>query len=193
MTTVCLILGYVWTLKFRYGYFKRRGIPGPSPIFFFGHYRTLWSLPDLSEQLRRWTRQYGSIYGLFEGTRPLYVVSDVNFLHEVFVKQFASFHSRSIPFLMKEVKGHQVHMFGADGSTWLRQRQVINSTFSAAKLRLMSSIFNHCIQSLMDKLKSMEEKQEQFNIYVLYRRLAMDIICKYFSVETFTSDYLREE
>lgn len=179
-TVTCLIAGYVWTLKSRYDHFKQRGLAGPQPILFFGHYCKLWSLSDLSEQLRRWTRQYGSIYGLFEGTRPMYVVSDVNFLYEVFVKQFSSFDGHSIPFLMKEVRQHEVHMFGASGTTWRRQRSIINPTFSAAKLRLMSSLVSRCIQSLMDKLKSMEEKQEQFNIYVMYRRLTMDVICKYF-------------
>jgi len=183
--TVCLIFAYVWTLKSRYHYFKRRGLPGPPSVFFFGHYLTLWSLSDLSEQLRRWTQQYGSIYGLLEGTRPMYVVSDVNFLYEVFDKQFSSFHSRSIPFLMKTVRGHQVHMFGASGSTWRRQRHVINPTFTTAKLRLMSSLVNHCMKSLMDKLKNMEKTREQFNIYEMYRRLAMDVICKYFFLEIF--------
>jgi len=180
-TTICLIVSYVWMFKSRFDYFKRCGVPGPPPVFFFGHYLTLWSLPDLSEQLRRWTQQYGSIYGLFEGTRPMYVVSDVDFLHEVFAKQFTSFNSRSLPFLMKTVKGHQVHMFGADGLTWRRQRHVINPAFSAAKLRLMSSLVSRCIQSLMNKLKNMEEKGEQFDVYGMCRRLTMDVICKYFS------------
>ena len=179
--TISLIIGYIWTLNSRYNYFKKRGLSGPPPTFFFGHYRILWSLPDLSKQLRRWTQQYGSIYGLFEGTRPLYIVSDVNFLNEVFVKQFDLFQSRSVPFLMKEVRDHQVHMFGASGQTWRRQRRVISPTFSAAKLRSMSPLVSHGIQSLMNKLKNIEEKGEQFNIYDMYRRLTMDVICKYFS------------
>ena len=184
---ICLIVGYVWTLTCRYDYFKRRGLSGPPPILFFGHYRILWSLPDLSEQLRRWTEEYGSIYGLFEGTRPMYVVSDVDFLYEVFVKQFASFNIRSIPFLMKKVRGHQVHMFGASGPTWRRQRYIINPTFSTTKLRLMSSQINHCIQSLLHILKNNEKNGEQFNIYEIYRRLTMDIICKYNQSRTFSS------
>lgn len=181
ITAVCLIVSYVWIIKARYDYFKSRGLAGPPPVFFFGHYLTLWSLPDLSEQFRRWTRQFGSIYGLFEGTRPMYVVSDVNFLYEVFVTQFSSFNIRSVPFLMREIKGHQIHMFGASGPTWRRQRHIINPTFSTNKLRSMSFLINRSIQSLMNKLKSMEEGGEQFNIYEMYRRLTMDVICKYFS------------
>ncbi|CAF1404741.1 unnamed protein product [Adineta steineri] len=69
--TLCLIFGYICILKSRCNYFKQRGLSGPSPVLFFGHYRILWSLPNLSEQLRQWTQQYGSIYGLLEGTRPM--------------------------------------------------------------------------------------------------------------------------
>jgi hypothetical protein len=88
---------YLWILNSRYSYFEQRGIPTPPYSFFFGHYKTIWSTSLLTRQLQTWTRQFGSIYGLFEGTRPLYVVSDVEFLHEVLIKQFSSFHSRRLP------------------------------------------------------------------------------------------------
>jgi cytochrome P450 len=39
----------------------------------------------------------------------------------------------------------------------------------------MSPLVNHCIQNLMNKL---EEKKEEFNIYEMYKRLTMDVICK---------------
>src|SRR5262245_57868616 len=97
-TTVCLVAVYLWTLNSRYDYFKCRGIPGPPHRFFFGHCKTLWTTKRYSKLLQEWTRQFGSIYGLFEGTRPLYVVSDVDFLEEVFIKHFSSFHSRRVPF-----------------------------------------------------------------------------------------------
>ena len=167
---------YLWTLKSSYSHFKRRGIPGPSPRFFFGHCRTIWSVESISRQFQKWTRQFGSIYGLFEGTRPVFVVSDVEFLQEVFVKQFACFRSRRLPFISRLAKGNLIHLFGADGNRWRRQRHVINPTFSASKLKLMSPLVNGCIDALMDKIK--EEQKQQFNIYTLYKRLTMDVICK---------------
>jgi len=94
---------YLWILNSRYSYFEQRGIPTPPYSFFFGHYKTIWSTSLLTRQLQTWTRQFGSIYGLFEGTRPLYVVSDVEFLHEVLIKQFSSFHSRRLPHTKKKV------------------------------------------------------------------------------------------
>jgi hypothetical protein len=93
---LCLIVAYLWNLKCQYDYFKRHNIPGPPPTFLFGHYLTFWSTDSYSRQLEQWTKQYGSIYGLFEGSRPMYVVSDVDFIQEVYIKQFASFHSRRL-------------------------------------------------------------------------------------------------
>ncbi len=174
-SVVCIIAGYLWILKSRYNHFKQRGITGPDPLFFFGHYRTLWSVPWYSRQLQEWTRQFGSIYELFEGTRPMYVVSDVEFLQEVYVKQFSSFHSRRLPFIMKASTGHRVQVFGASGARWRRQRHVINPTFSAAKLKLMSPLVKEYIQSLTEKLKT---ANGQYSIYVMYKRLTMDVICK---------------
>ena len=112
----------------------------------------------------------------------MYIVSDVDFLQEVYIKQFASFHPRRLPFIMKQNLGRKTHIFAASGATWRRQRHVINPTFSTAKLKLMSPLVTNCIQSLMNKL---EEKKEEFNIYEIYKRLTMDVICRCaFDIET---------
>ena len=175
---VCLIVAYLWNLKSHYDYFKRQHLPGPSPVFLFGHYLTIWSTHAYSRQLQKWTQQYGSIYGLFEGSRPMYVVSDVDFLQEVYIKQFASFHSRRLPLIMKQNGGQKVHILAASGVKWRRQRHVINPTFSTAKLKLMSPLVNHYIQSLINKVKHFADNKEEFNIYEMYKRLTMNVICK---------------
>ncbi len=175
-TCVCLLVSYLWILKSRYDYFVRRNIPGPPPRFFFGHYLTLWSVPSYPHQILEWTRQFGPIYGLFEGTRPMYVVSDLDFLQEVFIKQFSTFHSRRTNFFINILKGKQAHLFTAHGSQWRRQRHVINPTFTTLKLKTMIPLMNKCIESMIVKVNEMNGSE--FNIYTLYKRLTMDIICK---------------
>ena len=175
---VTVVVIYLWILNCRYSYFKQRGISTPPYCFFFGHYKTIWSTSLLTRQLETWTRQFGSIYGLFEGTRPLYVVSDVEFLNEVFIKQFSLFHSRRLPFIVQTSRGKKIHLLGASGANWHRQRQVINPTFSSAKLKLMTPLVNGCIEALIKKLSAESEEQEEFNIYMLYKRLTMDVICE---------------
>ena len=78
----------------RYQYFSQRGIPTPPFRFFFGHLKTLWNVPSPHRQFESWTKEYGKIYGIYEGTLPIFVVSDPDFLQEAFIKQFSVFHAR---------------------------------------------------------------------------------------------------
>jgi cytochrome P450 len=163
-------------LKSRYDYFVRRNIPGPLFEYFFGHYRTLWHTPHYSDQIQEWTHQYGPIYGIFEGSRPMQIVSDVDFLQEVFIKQFSSFHSRRGNILNRLRPNNTASLFDAHANQWRRQRYVINPTFTTIKLKTMVPLVNKCIESLMVKVSEMNGNE--FNIYEMYKRLTMDVICE---------------
>ena len=169
-----LLVIYLFDLQRKYSYFSRRSIPTPRWEFFFGHYRTLWSAESISRQWESWTKQFGSLYGLYEGTRPVYVCSDVDFLEEVFIKQFSSFHSRRLPFVTRLSIGEHVHLFGADGQRWRRQRSIINPTFSTHKLHSMSPLIDQSIEMFMTKLVD----GQSMNIYPLFKQLTMDVICR---------------
>jgi cytochrome P450 family 3 subfamily A len=173
---ISLLLYYFWSLKSCYGYFVQRNIPGPPPKLFFGHYLSICSTSSFHHQIVKWSRQYGSIYGIFEGTRPIYVVSDVDFLQEVFIKQFSIFDSRHNSFLVRMIKSNAASLFSSHSNQWRRQRHVINPTFTTAKMKMMTPLINKCITSMMNKIN--ENNQNEFNIFVLYKRLTMDVICK---------------
>ena len=175
-TLLTLLLYYLSVIRIRYGYFTRRHIPGPPPQYFFGNYLSIWSTPFFNRQIPEWTRQYGSFYGIFEGTRPIYVTSDVDFLQEVYIKQFSIFHSRHNNILIHMLKTSAASLFSSYGNQWRRQRHVINPTFSTAKLKMMTPLMNKCIESLMDKID--QNTTNEFNIFILYKRLTMDVICK---------------
>lgn len=170
------LLIYSRILSKRHSYFEQRGILTPPYRFFFGHFKTIWSIKLLTHHYRTWTQEYGPIYGLFEGTRPLYVVSDVDFLQEIYIKQFSSFHSRRLPFIFKKSFGNTVHVLAADGAEWHRQRHIMNPAFTSAKLKSMSSSIHQCVDSLIKKVE--EHAGNEINIYLLYKRLTMDVICK---------------
>lgn len=172
-----LLCYYLFSLRQRYQYFSQRNIPTPPFEFFFGHIRTLWKAPLYSRQLESWTKQYGKIYGLYEGTAPVLVVSDVDFLQEVFVKQFSAFSGRR-PNLLD---GVVTNLFSAVGSTWRRQRHLINPSFTAAKLKTMSPLINGCSSDLMQKLSIYADNGNEFNVHLYYKRMTMDVICKFAS------------
>jgi len=174
---------YLLLLRQRYQYFSQRGIPTPPFRFFFGHLKTLWNTSSFHRQLESWTKQYGKMYGIYQGTVPTYVVSDPDFLQEVFVKQFFAFHGRRGFF-----DSNKVHnLFSSSGAKWRRHRHVINPTFSAAKLKMMSPLINGSISNVMEKLVNHVNSGCEFNIYSYYKRMTMDVICKYILVSSFPS------
>ena len=171
---IALLIYYLFTLQQRYQYFSQRNIPTPPFEFFFGHIRTLWNASFRHRQLNSWTKQYGKIYGLYEGTIPIFVVSDPDFLQEVFIKQFSVFSARKANLF----DGVISHVFSTFGATWRRQRHLINPSFTPAKLKSMSPLINGCINDFMKKLPDHVEKDEEFNIHLYYKRMSMDVICE---------------
>ncbi|CAF0806821.1 unnamed protein product [Didymodactylos carnosus] len=182
---ICLCLTYILRIFTRYQYFKQRNIPTPPYEFFYGHLRAIWNVQSRSKLMQEWTRIYGKIYGIFEGTTPVYVVSDVDFLQDVFIKQFSNFYARRPTVAFNLSSSPNASVLDANGLKWKRQRSVINPTFSSLKLKQMSPLINDCVDQIMSKLAEHYESKQEFNIYVLYKRLTMDVICRCaFGVDT---------
>ena len=173
-TTVLLLTYYILLLQKRYQYFSQRGIPTPPFEFFFGHLRTLWNASAYHRQLESWTKQCGKIYGVYEGHDPMFVVSDPDFIQEVFVKQYSVFNARKPTVLDNAWSA----MFLKSGANWRRQRHVLNPAFTPGKLKAISPLIKRCISSLMEKLPDHAASSDEFNIFPYYKRLTMDVICK---------------
>ena len=176
-----IIILIISTFYYRLNYFYFRSIPSP-PIrsILFGHLYDLWSVPLYSHQLYQWTKKYGSIYGLFEGTRPLYVLSDIKLIEEVFVKQFYRFHSRRKTFISRLLGPTRSNVFNSSQfEQWKTQRTILNPTYSGAKMKRLLPTIDTCVDLFLKQLNSIPSKQT-INIYQIYKRLTMDVICKLF-------------
>ena len=99
---------------------------------------------------------------IYEGTRSVFVVSDLDFIHESFVKQFNVFHARKATILDNTT----FNVLIDSGLIWCRHRHLVNSTFTAIKLKMMSPCLNRCVNDLMGKLPHRLENGDQFNIFL---------------------------
>ena len=43
-----------------------------------------------------YTEKYGHVWGFMEGIRPTIVLSDVEMMKEIYIKEFSKFHSRKV-------------------------------------------------------------------------------------------------
>jgi len=176
---VILLYKIILFVNYRNNYFFDRNIPSPAiPSLISGHLSILWSTRSYSEQLYKWTKELKSCtYGLFEGTRPLYVSSDVHFIQEVFTKQFNKFNSRRTTFFARLAGIERAHLVIAEGAQWKRQRTVLNPTFSSVKMRSLVPTIDECASIFIEQLNKIDEHRS-INICEMYKRFSMDVICK---------------
>ncbi|CAF3694253.1 unnamed protein product [Rotaria socialis] len=147
----------------RYCYFSNRSILCP-PIssLIFDHLSNVWSASSYSEQLHKWGLQCSSVYGIFEGVRPVYVVSDTNPI------------IRSNRLLGQD----RLHVFATNSNEqWKRQRTILNPTFSTSKMKRLLPMMNSSINIFIAQL-FMKTNENKINILDFYKRLTIDIICK---------------
>jgi len=153
------------------------GVDGPRPTFFLGNVADFARTKRISISIHNWTKQFGRIYGYFEGHTPVLVVSDPDILDKIFLKYFSKFHSRRQFPLEDRSTAKGVHLFSATGNEWRRQRSIINPTFSPLKIKRMLPIINDCISTLMTKLEECRNIDSSgFDIYKIYKSLTMDLI-----------------
>ena len=174
-----LLFLIIYFIYDRFCYFSNRSIPSP-PIssIIFGHLSDLWSAKLYSQQLYKWTGQYGSVYGLFEGIRPVYVISDIKVIEEIFVTQFSRFYSRRTTLANRTLGKEHFNVFSANiAHLWKKQRKILNPTFSAAKMKRLLPTVETCINVFMERL-ALTSTEATINIYEIYKRLTMDVICK---------------
>ncbi|KAJ8317594.1 hypothetical protein KUTeg_005498 [Tegillarca granosa] len=156
--------------------FNRMGIPGPKPNFLFGNLLTFMRRAFF-EAYREWYREYGDTYGYFEGPSAVMVTTNLDLLHEVFVKQFKKFHARKVfPVQVDPDTDENVHMFFARGERWRRLRSIVNPAFSTAKMRMMTPVINKRIDKLVSVVDNYTEKDQDFDVYDLFQRLTLDTI-----------------
>ncbi|CAF3820441.1 unnamed protein product [Rotaria sordida] len=163
-------------IRRKYDYFKSANIVGPSPTFLFGNLLEIWKASHYSGQLESWTRKYGKIYGIFEGTLPIYVVSDVDFIEEVYIKQFSNFNTRRPFFFLLADQEKRMHLGNSNAVKWRRQRHIINPIFSKAKLVSMIPLIIKSIDEFLDIIALYADRNVDVDVRSMYTRLSMDVL-----------------
>ena len=94
LTAIGTISIYIAKIWYSYKFFEKRGVPTPPYEFFFGNFREIRKSKKFSKVIRQWTEKYGKIYGYYQGHTPMLVISDLDFINEVFIKQYTNFSAK---------------------------------------------------------------------------------------------------
>ncbi|KAF8359913.1 hypothetical protein PRIPAC_94908 [Pristionchus pacificus] len=163
-------------------YWKRRGVPGPYSPPFYGNLKDIhnFQIPFLLK-IYEWTKEFGKVYGYREGCKNVLVISDIDMINEVFVKQFDTFYARkasSHPFAQDPDKNPRVHLFESRGARWKRIRALTSPSFTSKSLKKILPIIEDSAVKLVDLMGERHAGGESFNAHEFFAEFTLDAICR---------------
>ena len=158
---------------------NRNGIPGPKPNLIFGN---VFEMRDLSpvERQKAWIRRYGKVVGCYSGANPIVLVADPDLARNIQIKDFNSFVDRPHGAMRFLYPGPRIEgcLIRSCGQKWKQMRSIMTPTFSASKLKTMSSMIEDSVNRFLNIIDSKSKTGEEFNVYELYQRLTTDVIVR---------------
>ncbi|XP_019625332.1 PREDICTED: cytochrome P450 3A8-like [Branchiostoma belcheri] len=159
--------------------FKRMGIPGPTPLPFFGNLLSwfkdgIWNI----EVNRQRVEKYGKVYGFFFGRMPILIVSDREMLREIFVKKFHALTNRTGKEMLLDTRPSGRMLTNLRDEDWKEVRSTLRPAFSGGKLKMMGPAINTCADQLVQNIAKFAETGESFDTRELTGAFTMDVIAR---------------
>ena len=80
-----------------FGEIRKLGLPGPKPVPILGNLIDLFrDQGQMHKTVDRFVKQYGRVFGMYFMKTPAVVVSDLQIIKEIMIKEFSSFHDRPV-------------------------------------------------------------------------------------------------
>lgn len=145
--------------------FERLGIPGPKPNIIFG------SAIDIVREgthvvFQKWTEKYGPIVGFYIGGLPQVLITDLDLIRQVMIKDFQLFSSRHqlIPGGVHPLPQMQEAITWARGKVWKQKRMTLSPSFTTSKLNAMEELMISSVKKLLCELDEKAKCGREFNI-----------------------------
>ena len=117
--------------------------------------------------------QGGRIMGWYRGPNPALWTTSPEIIKEVFIKDAENFIDRP----MLDRSDNIPHLINMKGETWQRARNVLTTTFTAAKMKKMSGIMGNTINTMITLLdKKLEAGEDVVDVNDVFQRLTLDTI-----------------
>lgn len=171
----CIAATWVyWYYQKCFQYWTSRGVSGPKPILLFGNMLDVMKHPwDML--YHEWTRNYGDTFGIYEGWRPILVITRAEDIKDMTIKNFNKFINRR--FLGGDSEGKKI-LFFRDDDEWKRMRAVMSPAFSSGKMKQMYPLMKECFNLFMGHVDAIVAKEQCVPCKKLYGKLTSTVIAR---------------
>uniref|UniRef100_A0A8D1DGX1 Cytochrome P450 3A n=1 Tax=Sus scrofa TaxID=9823 RepID=A0A8D1DGX1_PIG len=166
-----LVLLYLYG-TYSHGFFKKLGIPGPTPVPYFGNilaYRKgIWDFDNKCFQ------KYGKIWGFFDGRQPVLAITDPDMIKTVLVKECYSVFTNRRTFGPVGVMKNAISL--AEDVQWKKIRTLLCPAFTSGKLKEIFPIIDQFGDILVKNMRREAEKGKPVTMKDIVGGFSMDVI-----------------
>lgn len=172
-----LILCYLYA-KIKYAYWSERGVPCVRPIFPFGNLLGVGYKTNLGERVRDLyfslkEQTQSGIVGAYFFVEPNALVTDLDLLRNVFVKDFQHFSNRGM-YVNEEGDPLSAHLFSLPSNKWKRLRPKLTPTFTSGRMKMMHTTLLIVAKQFSDHLETIAGNEVE--IKELLAQFTTDVI-----------------
>uniref|UniRef100_A0A8C1WFD6 Cytochrome P450 3A n=1 Tax=Cyprinus carpio TaxID=7962 RepID=A0A8C1WFD6_CYPCA len=152
LVLLVLTLLYIYGV-WPHGFFKKLGIPGPRPWPFFG---TLLSYTKgLCNFDMECAKKYGKVWGIYDGRLPILMVTDLEMIKVIMVKEcYSNFINRRVSLAGPFADG----IIMVQDERWKRMRSTLSPYFTSGRLK---EIFPIAVTHADRFIKNMQKKDHE--------------------------------
>ncbi|KAM4771048.1 cytochrome P450 3A9-like [Rhinophrynus dorsalis] len=165
---VLLLLYGIWPYRF----FKKLGIPGPTPLPFLGTF--LEFRKGVVQFDLECFKKYGRIWGHYDGRQPVLAIMDPVIIKTILVKEFYTnfINRRSVGLNGPLTSSLKI----AEDEQWKKIRTVLSPAFTSGKLKQMFHIMKDYSSVLVKNIQVYVDKDEPCAIKDVFGAYSMDVI-----------------
>ena len=130
---------------------------------------------DLLELELKLIKQYGKVFGYFEGRLPTIMMADPKMLKQIMISDHEHFVDRRILFPSRQ-RPSELNVTALTGRRWKHVRQQMTPAFTPANLRRMEPLLRKVANQLVDNIGKSAENYESFNAKELAGFFTLDVI-----------------
>ncbi|KAK9393081.1 Cytochrome P450 3A24-like [Crotalus adamanteus] len=153
-------------------YFKKLGIPGPTPLPFIG------TLHEYRHGILKFSQtcfeKYGKIWGLFDGRQPVMAILDPALIKTILVKEFYTYFTNRRDFGLNGNLDTALSVVVDE--QWKRIRSALSPTFTSGRLKEMLPIINHYNEILEKNLQKKVESDEAIDMKLIFSAYSLDVV-----------------
>lgn len=184
---IVLVLTIYAYFQYSYTYWARKGLPYLKPKFPLGNNDCIGKEAlTYGTEVTTWyneLKQKGhKLGGAWSWAKPVVILTDPEYIKDVFVKDFQYFLDRDVYHNPKDDPRNE-NVFLINGEEWKNTRQKLTPTFTSAKMKMMFESVLKCSDSLVEAVET-AAKTGDISIREILMSFTIDVIaCIAFGLE----------